>query len=405
MENNHREYCSFLKGLSIEEKNMLISCLDFDQKDIMIRFYENNEKVKDVGEEYGISRQALMVRKQKALLNLMRLKKMEPFVVDTKSDMNFYANQQALLNARKNAKKYLDKLDIKTEVLPNLNSGELYYFNNFLLGFNVEEFKKLAPTNLQASKMVNENVCKTLISRLNSINLKKNKIDNIYNLIGGKQNLEEFKNLLNEEELIVFEEYMLNINIKATNYVINNYGFTQSRLREKTLVIKRKIEKFAENKKNINRLIEKAGGEEVIIDFFIPLLSQNEYLVFINRILSADYGTDKKVCELIGIDYLEFLSVKRKVEKDFEEFIFRRPIVDALIENAGGIEAVYDNIISTLEDVDYKILLNYTLAYVQSPISKIAKEVGHSVDWVYKRDRNFFHQLKKLAEEKEKQNT
>lgn len=397
-----RHTFDLFEKLSEHEKNELLKMIKPDYRSVLVKFYIEKKSLDEIASEHGTSRQAVAFRKSHALKEIKKVYENKKFSVKGKTDSVTYGNKNFLLSTRKRTAQVAKILDFETELYPYLSNDERKVVENFMLKFNEIEFRKIAPSESEAMQKVRLAVSH-VFGIINAIVKKKEQINEIYKKIGGESELSDLELFLDEKEKLVLNEYLLNLDPQANKYIDKEFGISGSELGPKTSSVRRVIDRYAKNKQEVIDFINKSGGEDTLLFEFSQYLDEDEFEVLVAIYMDFHYDSKTAFYNSNQMKVSEFISAEKSMKEKLEIFLKRKPVVDALIKNAGGIDEIYDKIASTLDEKFMTVLVYNTLSCCPPSHQELGKSIGVFPETITRMDKELTEKLKELAKSKQKQ--
>lgn len=185
--------------------------------------------------------------------------------------------------------------------------------------------------------------------------------------LGGEDMVEDIRLFLFGDHLKVYDEIMLSINPHAVIAFKEKYNLT-SDVRGLMVVINKTINSVLRRKAETEKFIKENGGEDFLIFEFGQTLSDEQFDVLINVMMDYHYTSLRKYSEEKGESPNFAVFTIQSINKKLEEYKKNRDEVNEMIERAGGVEMVNQEIYSKLNPIQKGIFEDRILAY--KPLTK-----------------------------------
>ncbi len=386
-----------IDNVILNEIKANIKKLPFNYQRAIKMYFLEGRRMSEIATIEGVTKQAISKRIKKATRQLELMFEQKSDLINENTDAeNIF--QAKVSNNRKNLlEEFEGQIDYETELLPYLSESYKKVFLEYLLNYNNVSGVKLSKS-LNKSPSYSSATIYKIFNKIKNIIQKKQEIDEFYNKIGGKDQIEDIKLFLNETEKIFLEKYILNISPNAcveTKKLINLGNIEPGTY--KSSRFDKKLETILKRKQNAKDFVKNNGGEEFLLREFGSTLDDEQFFVLKNLMMDYHYISQKDVVNEAGIDERRIGHIKQSILKKIEDYYATKKEVEELIESAGGTEKVFSELFSNLKEDEKVVFLEYTLAYNKPTLQQFADKMGISISRLFDINKKLINKLQQMA--------
>lgn len=352
----------------------VLNKLGAEYRDIIVKHYFEHKTFKKIGEETNTSKQNIHEKNKNALKKLGELLRTGyADLADNTNDVphvliDYYRK------CRAEYEKVKDKIDFEKELLPYLSEDHKFVFNNVIKEFKVKNLRKLSNELGKSGPYIRQTV-DVIFDKIYLILIRKQEIEKFYETIGGKEQLEDLRLFLDEDQKTVLDKVILSVDPNANRKVkkeISNKKTSISKIQKSILNVS---EEIFDRRKQCEKFIAENGGEDFLIYEFGATLSDEYFEIMLYTMMDYHYTNLSEFSN----DYLEhhgdITAIQEDIKMNLEVYRNRKIEVDKMVEDAGGVEKL-DMLFYSLNELEKHVFIERFIAYYQTPQDEMAKNYG-----------------------------
>lgn len=313
----------------------------------------------------------------------------------------------------------IDRDDIsrlKEKIIPALPKNyrdviEKFYFQNYSIKDIADELSlnrstvcyRLKEARELMRKLINKDWKNLIISNASDKHQYKrlNKVLPVLQFASKYLDLEnEFANSLSAEHKFIFLNYIYNYDGTNVNAIANAIGKNKQYVNDACGMIVKKLEYAVEKKKDINLLLSKVGGREVLDDI-ATLLDDAHRTILYDYVLSLDYFAQSKVCQKLEVGRGSVPSLKNALFNKINYVLTRKKMAEEFTEMNGGEEFLLEVFGRTLKEKHFYVLANFIMGYHYLSGQEFSRSMGEGRDYALQAETAIIRNLDKFYDRKE----
>lgn len=382
--------------------NHIFPMLPEKNQEIIKLFYVDGLPIGKIANQLGISHQLAYIRLNKSTEILRKLLTDKSYTLVKDDSIKGLNKLKRFSNTSLALEQYAKEIDFETELVPYLSEDQREVFYKYMLTYEKDSVRKLKEKNMD--KDFTSKTEKLIFNKLDLISSRKRKIKALTQKLGGVEGVEDFKLFLHGDELIVFENYIMN---PYPDYM----EITKAKLGEKpaksifgiaSFIRNNIVEKIVKRKEKVHEFIEKYG-EDFLLNHFAPTLNDTHFIVLTTTLMDYHYSTYVDIEREYGMPKSSVKSSMAIIMKNLDQYVEKINNINDYIEAAGGFENVNEKLVSGLNEKEQTVLFARILSPSPTQLEILAEEFNTTASSILRTEKILESKISELQKIHSKQ--